>query len=192
MVLRLSRRFEDALIMSTQLHAHQTRKGTDTPYVAHCLSVAALVLEECRDEDLAIAALLHDAVEDQGGINTLMEIEQKFGKRVADIVDSCSDSYTIPKPPWKARKEAYLDQLKKSEFEARLVSLADKLHNARCLLRDLRIDGGRAWDKFNGGKDGTLWYYRSLISIFVEYEDNYLFDELKRVVGEIEKISLYE
>jgi len=189
MVSRLTQRFEDALIMSTQLHAQQIRKGTCTPYVAHCLSVAALVLEESGDEDLAIAALLHDAVEDQGGINTLIKIEQRFGKRVADIVKSCSDSFTIPKPPWKTRKEKYLDHLKRSEPGVRLVSTADKLHNARCLLRDLRITGDLAWDKFNGGKDGTLWYYRSLISVLVEYEDNYLLAELKRVVEQIEVIA---
>jgi (p)ppGpp synthase/HD superfamily hydrolase len=182
----LTARFEDALVFTTHLHAQQYRKGSQIPYIAHLLSVSALVIEAGGDEDLAIAALLHDAVEDQGGLETLVKIRQRFGKRVADIVDSCSDSYTMPKPAWKTRKENYLDKLQTSSQEVRLVSLADKLHNARNTLRDLRKENEMVWDKFNGGKTGTLWYYRSLIEIFEQYEGNFLLNELKRVINQIE------
>ena len=187
MTSRLTPRFEEALIFATQLHARQTRKGSQTPYVAHLLSVTGLVLEAGGDEDTAIAALLHDAVEDQGGLKTLAEIRHRFGERVAGIVESCSDTYTFPKPPWRRRKQAYLDHLPQASPEARLVSLADKLHNARSTLRDLYQEGDRVWDKFNGGKQGTLWYYRSLVEIFQQLEDNFLVAELARVVAQIEE-----
>jgi GTP pyrophosphokinase len=188
MASRLSARFEEALIFATQLHTHQTRKGSQTPYIAHLLGVTALVIESGGDEDTAIAALLHDAVEDQGGLDTLAEIRQRFGARVAEIVDSCSDAYTIPKPSWRERKEAYLNHLPEATPEARLVSLADKLHNARSILRDLR-QGENIWEKFNGGKEGTLWYYRSLVDEFNGLENNFLADELSRVVNQIEVLS---
>lgn len=189
MKARLSRRFEEALIFATQLHAHQTRKSSQTPYIAHLLSVTGLVLEAGGDEDMAIAALLHDAVEDQGGLETLEEIRSRFGERVASIVYACSDTYTIPKPPWKNRKETYLAHLQEATPEVRLVSLADKLHNARSILRDLHTDGENVWKKFKGGREGTLWYYRSLVDIFQQIDDNFLVDELTRVVGKIEERS---
>jgi len=188
MVFIYTERFEDALVYSTQLHAAQYRKGSQTPYIAHLLSVAALVLEAGGDEDQAIAALLHDAVEDQGGLETLREIRMRYGERVAFIVDSCSDAYTSPKPAWKIRKKEYLYQLQSSTPEVRLVSLADKLHNSRCILRDILEGESNVWEKFNGGKDGTLWYYRSLVSIFEQFERNFLSDELKRVVNQIEEL----
>ncbi len=185
----LTARFEAALVYTFQLHNHQTRKSSPTPYIAHLMSVSALVLEAGGDEDSAIAALLHDAVEDQGGVETLDDIRQRFGERVAEIVDSCSDTYTIPKPPWRDRKETYLAHLAEATLAARLVSAADKLHNARSILRDLRSDGPQVWEKFNGGKEGSLWYYRSLVEIFQQLDNNYLVDELTRVVREIEHIS---
>lgn len=189
MTSRLTPRFEEALVFATQLHARQIRKGSQTPYVAHLLGVTALVLENGGDEDTAIAALLHDAVEDQGGLKTLNEIRQRFGTRVADIVEACSDTFTFPKPPWRKRKQAYLDHLPDTTPEARLVSLADKLHNARSILRDLSQDGELVWNKFNGGKQGTLWYYHSLVEIFQQLDDNYLVSELTRVVSEIDAYS---
>jgi (p)ppGpp synthase/HD superfamily hydrolase len=188
MASKLTTCFEEALIFATQLHTHQTRKGSQTPYIAHLLSVTALVIESGGDEDTVIAALLHDAVEDQGGLDTLAEIRQRFGKRVAEIVDSCSDADTSPKPPWKERKEAYLNHLTKATPEARLVSMADKLHNARSILRDLR-QGKNIWEKFNGGKEGTLWYYTSLVHIFRETDKGYLVNELDLVVQEIHKLA---
>jgi (p)ppGpp synthase/HD superfamily hydrolase len=185
----LSDRFEEALIYSNRLHSQQFRKASGIPYIAHLLSVAALVLEAGGDEDLAIAALLHDAVEDQGGVATLMDIRQRFGVRVADIVDSCSDSYTVPKPAWRTRKENYIAHLHESSPDARLVSLADKLHNARSILRDLLTINDLVWGKFKGGKQGTLWYYRALIKAFEQHESSYLLDEFKSVVNQIETIS---
>jgi (p)ppGpp synthase/HD superfamily hydrolase len=187
MTSQLGHRFEEALVFATQLHAHQTRKSSQTPYIAHLLSVTGLVLDAGGDEDTAIAALLHDAVEDQGGLETLKVIRARFGERVANIVDVCSDAYEIPKPPWQKRKETYLKHLQEAPPDARLVSLADKLHNARSILRDLKKEGDRVWEKFNGGKDGTLWYYRSLVRIFQNLDDNFLLDELTLVVDEIER-----
>ena len=150
----LTNRFQDALIYATRLHANQTRKGSTTPYIAHLLGVTAIVLEAGGDEDQAIAALLHDAVEDQGGMQTMEVIRNRFGEHVALIVDGCTDAYQTPKPPWKERKEEYIQHLGDVPAEVRLVSLADKLHNARSILADLRSQGGQTWDKFNGGKDG--------------------------------------
>jgi (p)ppGpp synthase/HD superfamily hydrolase len=182
----LTGRFEDALRYAAHLHARQKRKGTPIPYVAHLLAVAGLVLENGGDEDQAIAALLHDAVEDQGGIPTLQEIRKRFGERVARIVDGCTDAYVHPKPPWRKRKEDYLAHLRLAEADVRLVSLADKLHNARSILRDLRRDGPQSLSRFNGGRSGTLWYYRSLVAIFQELDDSLMVAELAEAVDEIE------
>ena len=189
MIFKLTECFEDALLFAARLHANQFRKGSQTPYIAHLLSVAALVLEAGGDEDLVIAALLHDAVEDQGGLKTLNEIRMRYGNRVAFIVNSCSDAYPTPKPAWKNRKVDYLTHLQSSTSEARLVSLADKLHNSRCILRDILEGESDVWDKFKGGKEGTLWYYRSLISVFEQFESSFLLDELKRVVNQIEELA---
>ncbi len=185
----LSSRFEKALNYTVQVHTGQTRKKSTTPYIAHLLSVTALVLEAGAGEDVAIAALLHDAVEDRGGFDTLEEIRQRFGERVAAIVDECTDAYVTPKPPWRERKEAYIAHLREATPEASLVSLADKLHNARSILRDLRIHGEETWDKFNGGKAGTLWYYRTLLEVFQESMSGPLVDELERVVTDIRRLA---
>ena len=185
----LSSQFEDAFLLAHQLHAKQKRKRSNTPYIAHLMSVAALVLEDGGSEDEAIAALLHDAVEDQGGVKTLKDIEKRFGESVANIVESCSDAYSFPKPPWRSRKEAYIAHVPEASPEARRVSLADKVHNARSILRDLRQNGEETWKKFNGGKEGTLWYYRTLVDVFRSLSDDYLVAELKRVVSQIEQFS---
>ena len=190
---KLTARFEEALVYATRLHAQQKRKGTDIPYVAHLLSVAALVLEDGGDQDEAIAALLHDAVEDQGGRATLEEIRRRFGERVASIVEACSDADTIPKPPWRARKERYLEHLRQAPPDVRRISAADKLHNARAILADLRQLGDAVWDRFSGGKAGTLWYYRTLVQAYQEGESGEaesgpLVEELDRVVAEIERL----
>ncbi len=186
---KLTARFEEALVYATQLHARQKRKGTHIPYVAHLLSVAALVLEDGGDEDEAIAALLHDAVEDQGGRATLEEIRRRFGERVAAIVEACSDADTIPKPPWRARKERYLEHLHQAPADVRRISAADKLHNARAILADLRSSGEKVWERFTGGKDGTLWYYRKLVSAYREAGTNPIVEELDLVVSEIERLA---
>lgn len=158
----LSPRFEDALTYACVVHAGQVRKGTGVPYVSHLMSVAALALEFGGDEDEAIAALLHDAVEDAGGKARAADIKVRFGDRVADIVAGCTDADSHPKPPWRSRKEAYISGLSKVSASARFVSCCDKLHNARSIVSDLRQHGNKVWDKFAGGKDGSLWYYQTL------------------------------
>ncbi len=147
----LTERFEDALIFSTQLHARQLRKSSQVPYIAHLLGVTGLVLEDGGDEAEAIAALLHDAVEDQGGINTLDEIRKRYGSRVAEIVIAVSDAYQEPKPPWRERKEAYIASIGTANPSAIRVSLADKVYNARATLMDIRQEGESGWSRFNGG-----------------------------------------
>jgi (p)ppGpp synthase/HD superfamily hydrolase len=185
----LTHRFQDALVYAAQLHARQLRKASTTPYIAHLLGVTALVLEAGGDEDQAIAALLHDAVEDQGGMQTLEAIRSRFGERVAGIVDGCTDAYQVPKPPWKERKEEYMQHLRSVPQDVRLVSLADKVYNAHAILADLRRQGSETWDKFNGGKQGTLWYYHTLAEIFQATGNDALTAELTRVVGEIDLLA---
>jgi (p)ppGpp synthase/HD superfamily hydrolase len=183
----LSDRFEEALVYATRLHVLQLRKGTNIPYISHLLSVAALVLEDGGDEDEAIAALLHDAIEDVGGDRTRQEIRQKFGEEVAQIVEACTDSDTIPKPPWRERKERYIEQFRASSAEMRRVSLADKLHNARSILSDRYRLGDEIWSRFKGGKQQTLWFYRSLIQAAKTAGDcRFLAEELERVVEQLE------
>ncbi len=182
----LTERFERALVYAHRLHANQLRKGSDIPYYAHLLGVTALVLEDGGSEDEAIAALLHDAVEDQGGMATLEAIRSKFGDNVAVIVAGCTDSFETPKSPWKVRKVEYLAHLEQSGSGVRRVSLADKLHNARSILANLRTIGPLTWKRFNGGREGTLWYYRSLVEIYQQGEASFMSEELARVVGEFE------
>lgn len=185
----LTPRFEEALLYAYQLHANQLRKGTQIPYFAHLMGVTALVLEDGGDEDQAIAALLHDAVEDQGGIETLQEIRRRFGERVARMVDGLTDSYGSPKPPWRGRKERYLDHLREASIEIQRISLADKLHNARAILKDLRLDGNQTWKRFRGGREGTLWYYHSLLEIFRDVNASPMVLELSKVVEQIDAIA---
>ena len=187
--MKLSPRFESALVMAAQLHADQVRKGTDIPYVSHLLAVASLVIEHGGSEDQAIAALLHDAVEDQGGIDTLNRIRDEFGDTIADIVDQCTDAYVKPKPPWRQRKEDYIAAIPDKSPLARFVSTADKLHNARSILADYRNVGESLWDRFTGGREGTLWYCRTIFDAFEAQEQNGLTTELGRVVDEIEALS---
>jgi (p)ppGpp synthase/HD superfamily hydrolase len=185
---KLTHRFEQALVYATRLHAKQIRKGGNVPYISHLLSVAALVLENGGDEDEAIAALLHDAVEDQGGIATREVILNMFGAKVIEIVDGCTDADTIPKPPWEERKQQYIEKLRHASTSVRRVALADKLHNARSILSDLYKEGEATWEKFKGGKDGTLWYYHTLLEVFLETDaDSWLVQELNRIVSEFNK-----
>ena len=188
--MKLSPRYEAALVMATQLHASQNRKGTSIPYVSHLLAVSSLVLEHGGSEDQAIAALLHDAVEDQGGLPTLDKIRDHFGDVVAEIVDHCTDAYEEPKPEWRIRKEEYIASIAEKPLDAVLVSCADKLHNARAILNDLRTLGDELWGRFTGGKEGTLWYYQSLVDAFDDTLGNSLSEELKRTVNEINDLSM--
>lgn len=185
----LGERFDEALHYASRLHNRQRRKGTGIPYIAHLMSVAALVLEHGGDEDMAVAALLHDAVEDQGGAPVLKEIRRRFGERVARIVAGCTDADTIPKPPWRQRKEEYIAHVRHAPAEVRLVSVADKLHNARAVLADYRQHGEALWSRFKGGREGTLWYYRTLVETFRQAGNNLLVEELDRVVSELESLA---
>lgn len=189
----LSSRFTEALVYATELHATQTRKGGNIPYVAHLLGVASMALEYGANEDEAIAALLHDAIEDQGGPPTRAEIRRRFGDRVTEIVDGCTDADTTPKPPWRSRKEAYIDSIPTASASVRLVSAADKLHNTWSILKDYRRLGESVWQRFKGGgKEGTLWYYRSVVNALREAESTPIVEDLDRVVTELEELVAIE
>lgn len=184
----LSHRFTEALIYATELHATQTRKGSKVPYISHLLGVASIALEYGADEDEAIAALLHDAIEDQGGPPIRAEIRLRFGDRVTEIVDGCTDADTTPKPPWEERKKAYINSISNASASVRLVSAADKLHNVRSILKDYRMLGDFLWDRFKGGKEGTLWYYSALVEAFYKAESTPIVAELNRLVRELEDL----
>lgn len=184
--VKLGPRFLLAFRFAAEKHAGQTRKASTTPYIAHLMGVASLALEFGGDEDIAIAALLHDVVEDCGGAPMLKEVRRRFGSRVAIIVDGCTDSDTDPKPPWRERKETYLRHLKKANADTRLVSAADKLSNVRSILADYRNVGESVWARFNGGREGTLWYYRALLKEFQRGQPNRLIGELELSVRELE------
>jgi (p)ppGpp synthase/HD superfamily hydrolase len=153
------------------------------------MGVASLVLEAGGDEDLAIAALLHDVVEDCGGAPMLKEVRRRFGARVATIVDGCTDAYVAPKPPWKERKDNYLARLPGEDADTRLVSAADKLNNVRSIVSDYRAIGESVWSRFNGGREGTLWYYRALRDEFLRDEPNRITRDLALAVGELESLA---
>ena len=182
-------KFEEALTYAARLHRDQTRKATGIPYVTHLLAVAAIVGENGGTEDEVVAALLHDAPEDQGGEARLAEIRELFGAEVAAIVAGNSDTYQEPKPPWRGRKERYVAHVARAPHSVRLVSAADKLHNARSVLADLRCLGEDLWPRFNGGREGTLWYYRALVEAFRSAGSNPVVEELDRVVGELERLA---
>jgi|SRR5579883_2198883 (p)ppGpp synthase/HD superfamily hydrolase len=186
--MELSARFEEALVFAHRLHAKQRRKGSGIPYIGHLLAVTALVLEYGGDENEAIAALLHDAIEDQGGDATRQEIRRRFGDAVVEIVNGCTDAESIPKPPWQARKETYIAHLHTATSSILLVSAADKLHNIRSILNDYRAVGEDLWSRFKAGKQGTLWYYRSLLEVYKEYYPTLLTEELERAMRELETL----
>ena len=188
----LTKRFIDALEFAAKKHRRQNRKGTTVPYVSHLLSVAGLVLESGGDEDLAIAGLLHDAVEDAEGISgeeMSVLIRSEFGDRVANIVDGCSDAKSSPggsKPPWKSRKEAYLEHLKSASIDVLRVSIADKVHNARSIATDQDRLGEVVWDRFTSTSEESRWYYTSLRDIYRErISDSYLIKELDIAIARI-------
>jgi (p)ppGpp synthase/HD superfamily hydrolase len=153
------------------------------------MGVASLVLEAGGDEDLAIAALLHDVVEDCGGAPMLKEVRRRFGSRVAKVVDGCTDADTYPKPPWRDRKEKYIRHLKTADADTRLVSAADKLNNVRSILSDYRAIGESVWSRFNGGREGTLWYYRTLLDVFLRHRRNRITRDLELALSELEVLA---
>lgn len=187
--------FERALAFATRLHAQQVRKETDIPYISHLIAVAGLVLENGGDRDQAIAGLLHDAIEDggsvfPGGVEALREhIRGEFGARVLAIVEACTDAETVPKPPWRARKESYIAHLEHVSAEVLLVSCADKLHNARAIVADLRVMGPALFERFSGRRDGTLWYYDDLSKVFSRRGPEHLASELRRTVDTMQDLA---
>lgn len=191
-MLAATDRFESALVFAYQVHRDQTRKGSGIPYVAHILGVAAIALEYGADEDQAIGALLHDAAEDGGGEATLAEIRARFGDAVADIVLGCSDSLVEDpedKLPWLERKENYLAHLEHASASVLLVSAADKLHNVRAILRDYDAHGEEIWDRFQGRRDGTLWYYETVAHTLARRYYSPLTRDLQRAVDELLRMT---
>jgi (p)ppGpp synthase/HD superfamily hydrolase len=187
--MRLSRQFEKALTYATRIHGGQLRKKTRIPYIAHIIGVAAIAMEYGANETEAIAALLHDAVEDCGGAKRLRDIELKFGKKVARIVAGCTDTDRTPKPPWLERKKVYVAHVRHAPMPTKLVSASDKLHNIRAILMDYRKEGERLWSRFNGGKQGALWYYRALVKAFTGKRIEPLVQELNRTLTQLEFLS---
>jgi (p)ppGpp synthase/HD superfamily hydrolase len=183
--VELTDRFDQALLLAAELHRHQRRNGTTIPYLTHLMTVASLIMEDGGTEDEAIVGLLHDAVEDQGGHPTLMRIEAQFGPEVAHLVELASDTDMIPKPPWRARKEAYIRHLEVAPVAALRVSAADKLHNARSIVRDLRSMGDQLWSRFSAGPSEQLWYYRSLVEVLSRRLPGPITDDLARTVDEM-------
>jgi len=187
--MKLSSRFDNALTFASELHRDQVRKGSNIPYMAHLLGVCSLVLEYGGNEDCAIAALLHDAVEDQGGSETQKQIYENFGEQVGSIVDGCTDAYSEPKPPWQERKEAYIAQIPEMSDEVALVSAADKLHNAQSILKDYQESGEQIWERFKGHKEGTLWYYRAVLNAFRNRKVTPIVEGLTEVIDQLERVA---
>jgi len=183
----LTSRFDEAFQYAHELHASQTRKGTPVPYVSHLMGVSSIVLDDGGNEDEAIAALLHDAPEDQGGRARLQEIRDRFGDAVARIVEDCTDSWSTPKAPWLERKRRYIEHARTLPASSLRVSAADKVHNAYAILRDLRNTGERAWARFNASPDDVLAYYQSLVRAYRDAGGGRLVDELERIVRGIER-----
>ena len=183
----LSKRFDDALVYTHELHRDQMRKGNGSPYIGHLLGVASIVLDDGASEDEAIAALLHDAAEDHGGRERLKDIEARFGPAVARIVEDCTDSWESPKAPWLERKQRYVEHARALSPSSLRVAAADKVHNAYAILRDLRNSGDRVWDRFNAPADDVVAYYESLVRAFREAGGGKLVDELDRIVRGIQR-----
>jgi (p)ppGpp synthase/HD superfamily hydrolase len=183
----LTERFQEAIRYAAEVHDGQKRKGTGVPYLSHLLGVTSIVLDAGGNEDEAIAALLHDAAEDQGGRERLEDIRRRFGATVARIVEACTDSWDTPKPPWSERKKAYVEHATHLAPDELRVSAADKVHNAYAILRDLRTHGEEVWRRFKAPPDDVIWYYRSLVHSFRTSGGGPLVDELDRIVRGIER-----
>jgi (p)ppGpp synthase/HD superfamily hydrolase len=187
----ISERFAEAVKLAVHLHRNQTRKGNDVPYVSHLLRVAGLVLEFGADEDTAIAAILHDAVEDQGGLTTAQLIRGQFGEQVERFVLGCSDSVTgtgQPKRPWRERKETMIAAIQNLDPETRLIIACDKLDNLRSAVYEYPRVGPEFWKRFSGGRDGTLWYYRSVIDALRDAGGCPPLGELEFTLARLEKM----
>lgn len=183
----LGERFEEALAWTSSLHRRQARKRPAVPYVAHLLAVCSLVIEAGGDEDEAIAALLHDAVEDQGGAPLLAEIRSRYGDRVAEIVDGCTDAYESPKPAWRQRKQDFIAGLDQASDSVLLVVAADKLHNAQSTIESLQAEGLAVWERFRG-RERALWYYRQVAEAIERRGANSLTRRLRKAVDTLETL----
>jgi GTP pyrophosphokinase len=190
---QLSPKFAEAFLYALEKHGAQARKRTTRPYIGHLMGVASLVLQYDGDEEQAIAALLHDAVEDAGGRPVLEDIRRRFGDRVAAIVEGCTDSFEVDpkrKGPWEERKREYLSHARRAPPDVVLVSAADKLSNVREIIQDLRLHGEPVWERFSGKREGSLWYYRALAEAFRQAAGAHpLLDELDRAVTELERLA---
>jgi len=184
-----AQRYGKALAYAAEKHAGQKRKGTRIPYISHPMAVASLVLEHGGNEDEVIAALLHDVAEDCGGEEALDEIREKFGMGVAAIVRGCSDTLEKPKPKWRPRKEAFIDNLQGAPASVRLVATADKLHNALSILKDQRNLGDRVWARFSASKEEVLWYYGAVTQALSARGTSRLVEDLERAVGEMARAA---
>ena len=182
----LGDRFTDAFAYAVHLHARQARKSTAVPYMTHLMAVCSLVLEDGGDENQAIAALLHDGPEDQGGQEVLDEIRRRFGDEVAGLVDGLTDTLANPKPKWLRRKRTYLERLEGEPAAVLRVSLADKLHNLRSVAVDQQESGEAVWKRFNAGREHQAWYYCELLRVFERrLPDSRNLPEFRRLVTEI-------
>ena len=186
----MSERFAEAVAVANELHGGQVRKGTKIPYISHLLIVAGTVLQNGGDEDEAIAAVLHDTVEDCGGKPVMEKIRQRFGEKIAGLVDGCSETYIQPKPPWRERKELYIENIKSAGPSVRLISCADKLHNAASILSEYRKVGEKVWDRFNADKSETLWFYSAMVdALRGAGEDRPILKELEATVKDLQSLA---
>ena len=188
---RLTDRFIAAATLAYEVHGEHRRLGTGIPYMAHLLVVTGLVLEDGGDETEAIAAMLHDAAEDGGGQTMLDRICAEFGDGVGAIVEACSDSLDPDdERSWRDKKAAFLERLPQLAGPAVRVALADKVHNARSIVRDYREAGPALWERF-GGKtvDDQIWYYRALLGFFEDCHPGPLVEDLRRALAEIEALA---
>jgi (p)ppGpp synthase/HD superfamily hydrolase len=183
--MALTQRFHDALIFIAKKHGDQVTNNTVYPYISHLMGVTSLVMEYGGDEDEAIAALLHGFNETQDGPEALQEIEAQFGKNVAEIVRGCNDADNTADLAWRPRKEAYLKHLQTASPSIRLVAAADKLYNARNLVANYRAHGTAIYEKCCGGRDGLLWYYKSLVRAFRSGKKEQIVEEFARVVADL-------
>jgi len=184
-----STRIDDAFAFAHRVHRDQRRKGSGAPFITHVMAVAALAGEHGGDEDQLIAALLHDAVEDGEGHKTLDEIREAFGDRVAGLVEGCTDAFGQPKPPWLERKKGYIQKVAGAPTDLRLIVAADKLHNVSVIARDLASEGAAVWDRFQGKRDGSLWYYTEILAVLSEGWNHPILDDLRAAVHRLEAVD---
>jgi (p)ppGpp synthase/HD superfamily hydrolase len=183
----LTNKLDHAFSYAHEVHAGQFKKGTAVPYLGHLMGVSSIVLGDGGSEDEAVAALLHDAAEDHGGRTRLEDIRSRFGDPVARIVEDCTDSWETPKPPWLARKQAYIQHARTLPSASLRVSVADKIHNTYGILRDLRNIGEKVWERYDVSADDVLAYYESLVRAYREAGGGKLVDELERIVRGIQR-----